>query len=220
MKINMWYKINWIYTWSKKNRPSYYQRVEYIQSSWGQYINTNTYLNANWKVEIKYAVSSGLAWATLFWQRTTSTQRFTIRYGEYATTSKLWLQRSSPPSSSYQENEYNLTQSDTNIHIINFWKNVYLDWNLIYTFSSSSWWNYSIPLYIFALNDAYAWNPLAYSAIKLYYFKIRDENGNLLKEFVPCYRKSDNVIGLYDLVNNQFYTNSWSWTFTKWPDVN
>jgi hypothetical protein len=25
---------------------------------------------------------------------------------------------------------------------------------------------------------------------------------------------------MYDAVNGVFYTNQWSWAFTKWPDVN
>lgn len=39
------------------------------------------------------------------------------------------------------------------------------------------------------------------------------------RDFVPCYRKADNVIGLYDLVYKQFYTNAGSGTFTKGNDV-
>ena len=50
------------------------------------------------------------------------------------------------------------------------------------------------------------------------FFKITDGT-TLVRDLVPCYRKADNVIWLYDLVNNQFYTNSWTWTFTKWPNV-
>lgn len=36
---------------------------------------------------------------------------------------------------------------------------------------------------------------------------------------VPCYRKSDGEIGMYDLVNGVFYTNSGSGTFIKGDDV-
>ena len=39
-------------------------------------------------------------------------------------------------------------------------------------------------------------------------------------ELVPCYRKSDWVVWMYDLVNDVFYTNQWDWAFTKWPPVN
>ena len=44
-------------------------------------------------------------------------------------------------------------------------------------------------------------------------------NGELVREFIPCYRKSDNEVGLYDIVGNQFYTNQGSGTFLKGADV-
>lgn len=47
-------------------------------------------------------------------------------------------------------------------------------------------------------------------------FYINDE---LVRDFIPCYRKSDNEVGLYDLVNNQFYTNAGSGSFLKGKDV-
>lgn len=45
-------------------------------------------------------------------------------------------------------------------------------------------------------------------ACKMYY------NGNLVRDFIPCYRNSDNEVGLYDLVNNVFYTNQGTGVFT------
>lgn len=52
----------------------------------------------------------------------------------------------------------------------------------------------------------------------LYGFTIY-ENNVLVRNMIPCYRKSDNVIGMYDLVNNVFYMNSGTGTFTKGNDV-
>ena len=43
---------------------------------------------------------------------------------------------------------------------------------------------------------------------KIYYQDV------LERDLVPCYRISDKEIGMYDLVNNQFYTNVWNWAFT------
>lgn len=37
---------------------------------------------------------------------------------------------------------------------------------------------------------------------------------------IPCYRKSDGVIGMYDTVSGTFYTNAGSGTFIKGADVN
>lgn len=42
----------------------------------------------------------------------------------------------------------------------------------------------------------------------------------LIAKFIPCYRKSDNVIGFYDSVNSVFYINQGTGAFGKGPDVN
>lgn len=49
-------------------------------------------------------------------------------------------------------------------------------------------------------------------AFQLYSFKC-SINGVLTNELVPCYRKSDNEVGLYDIVENKFYTNQGTGTF-------
>ena len=54
--------------------------------------------------------------------------------------------------------------------------------------------------------------------IRIYYCKIWDNN-ILFRNFIPCYRKSDNVAGLYDLVNGVFYTNAGTGTFIKGNDI-
>jgi hypothetical protein len=33
------------------------------------------------------------------------------------------------------------------------------------------------------------------------------ENNVLVRDFIPVYRKSDSVVGMYDSVNDVFYTN-------------
>lgn len=53
---------------------------------------------------------------------------------------------------------------------------------------------------------------------KIYSFRIYEGN-TLVKDFVPCYRKSDNAIGFYDLINQVFLVNNGSGTFTKGPNV-
>ena len=71
--------------------------------------------------------------------------------------------------------------------------------------------------YVFMYNGGSA---SSYIKAKLYAMEIYDvDNTTLLREFVPCYRKSDSVAGLYDLVNDVFYTNSGSGTFVVGGDV-
>lgn len=54
---------------------------------------------------------------------------------------------------------------------------------------------------------------------KLSYYKHVKLNGEVY-EFIPCYRKSDGEIGLYDIKNHVFYTNDGTGSFLKGKDVN
>lgn len=58
-----------------------------------------------------------------------------------------------------------------------------------------------------------------FTGIRVYYYK-HIENGNEKCHLIPCYRKSDNVIGMYDLVSKSFKINELTGTFTKGNDVN
>ena len=40
------------------------------------------------------------------------------------------------------------------------------------------------------------------------------ENDVIVRDYIPCYRKSDSKPGLYDIVNKQFYTNAGSGEFS------
>lgn len=53
---------------------------------------------------------------------------------------------------------------------------------------------------------------------RIYYFKIYDSE-ILVRDFIPCYRNSDNEAGLYDLINNVFYTNQGTGKFIKGPSI-
>ena len=48
--------------------------------------------------------------------------------------------------------------------------------------------------------------------------KIYDD-GVLVRNFIPCYRKSDNEVGMYDLVNGVFYTNAGTGSFVAGSDI-
>jgi hypothetical protein len=54
--------------------------------------------------------------------------------------------------------------------------------------------------------------------LKLHYFRIY-QNDTLIYDFVPCYRRSDSVAGMYNVVTDTFYTNAGSGTFIVGGDV-
>ncbi len=52
---------------------------------------------------------------------------------------------------------------------------------------------------------------------KIDWFKIWDSSDNLVRDFVPARRDSDDALGMYDLANHRFYTNAGTGTFTAGP---
>ncbi len=53
---------------------------------------------------------------------------------------------------------------------------------------------------------------------RMYSWKMWD-GGVLVRDMIPCYRKADGVIGMYDTVSKRFFTNAGSGEFTKGADV-
>lgn len=72
-------------------------------------------------------------------------------------------------------------------------------------------------LYLFAQN--YNGSPRFGGARQISYFRYWDKNNDLICNLIPCYRKSDGEIGMYDLARKCFLTNIGTGTFTKGDDV-
>ena len=53
------------------------------------------------------------------------------------------------------------------------------------------------------------------------WYGVKIANGDdIVREFVPCYRKADNVVGMYDRVSDSFFVNTGSGgSFTAGPDI-
>lgn len=61
------------------------------------------------------------------------------------------------------------------------------------------------------------WSQVKMKQVKMF------ENGTLVRHFVPCYRIEDKVVGMFDVVNEEFYTNANSKksgaTFVAGPEI-
>ena len=206
--------------WYKVRLPSAYQEVEYIESSWTQYIDTWLYANQNTTIEAKFSINN----------RQGDYDKY---YGSYWTNAdgyySMFLQSNIPYNNKLRAVNHNNTANrmyvdslaDFQFNEIYTTKHsnteFYVNWVLQGTMNSSTFTT-TYTIYIFWMHSYESWGVTQLSAMKLYSFKMYDWQ-TLTRDLVPCYRIADWVIGLYDLVNNQFYTNSWTWTFTKWWNV-
>ena len=57
-----------------------------------------------------------------------------------------------------------------------------------------------------------------YSIGRWYYLKVYEDD-NLIRNYIPARRKSDNVLGMYEILEDKFYINSGTGNFIAGPEV-
>ena len=175
-----------------------YQEVEYIESSGNQYL-------APWVAHS--------AWDTIKVEADIYIKGNWAIYSQYTSSSpyniwQLGIDNGNFFARMNAESSWLSTIWTPSTYTVNTRYNVVAEWQTSI--------NQKAPL-LLATSDQ-ADNVTWYMSAKLYSFKIW-KNWTLVRDLVPCYRKSDTEIWMYDTVNDVFYTNSWTWTFTKWSDV-
>lgn len=189
------------------NLPFKYQELEYIESNGYQYINTGFNPNENTGIEVKFTtIKKGQA---IFGSRIDSTPINAFA----AWQSNGWRMQ----FGSMNATDSSVDVSGDNPHLLIKRKNTdYLDGKIIHQFNKESF-DSSLPIYLFGINEGGVFKWGLYG--KIYYSKIFD-NDIIVRNLIPCYRKSDGEIGMYDIVNNMFYTNSGTGDFIAGPEVN
>ena len=190
--------------------PSAYQEVEWIENTSTSWIDT-WLLNGIWyKIDFKfYTTSNSPSDQTIVgWANTSGDPIYlVINYGQWAFF--LWINGIRPRFwSPALNNLYTVSVS-----IQSNSQEVVINWSTTYSWTDSVSGTSSQNLSVFSRRGS------NYAKMQLYYMQIYDITDTLLRDFVPCYRIADDVIWLYDLVNDVFYTNVGGWTFNKWADV-
>lgn len=181
-----------------------YTRLEYIESSGTQYINTGFNPNNNTRVVMDYQLTSTSGWKAVF-------GAWVVSNGSYIKSFTLIS------SGTFLRANYgnNSTQFPTSVSlgsrkIADMNKSVCsLSTGESVTVSSSSFTS-SYPLYLSAANTSGSATEI--SSLKIYSCKIYD-NGTLVRDYIPALR-SDGIAGLYDAVNDSFVASSGSGNFT------
>lgn len=201
-----------VLVWDRSNArlPKWFQEVKYIQSNWTQVIRlwsswnsnykTEAVLQKTWTVDVFYGIRNNTNYNRYWFRWTDSWTTFWWTTGSYSSITSTWK------------------ALDNDIHNITLYNgSLTIDWTS-YAVTNTNNISFSRGLVLFWYCSDVDNNYYAFSSMRLYSFKAYNWT-TLLYDLVPCYRKSDSVIWLYDLVNGVFYTNSWTGTFTKWPNI-
>lgn len=186
--------------------PDGYTQIEYVQSDGGaHWIDTGFKPNQNTGIIAKFQLLSSTANQTPIYARTAMN---VAAFGVFIDASSKW-------TADYGTKRFTGTTSAQSLINLNFNKNVVKFNDESYTFDTQTFQSNS-NLTIFGRNTG---GTVQYTAkMKLYSCEIYD-NGTLIRNFIPC-KNSSGTIGLYDIVNSQFYTNvGTGGVFTAGPDV-
>lgn len=186
--------------------PDEYQRVEYIEGTGTQYIDTGIkFIKGPYKMDFKfYRNDSGINDMSIFGQRT---------LGKFVNT-----------YSTYYETVFGTTTAGTlllnqDVHmVIDSNSGIYQNGTKILNNYSNNDRSSDYSAFMFAFHENVEKTPQWFLKGRIYYYTI-EEAGAVTHNFLPCYRKSDGEIGMYDVITKQFFTNQGTGTFLKGSNV-
>lgn len=193
--------------------PIEYQEVQFLQSSRHQYIDTLFLPTDKTTVRLKCHINSVNAQDRFF-----GTDISKSYYDVYADGSKKWNSAwgtgTSTGVGSVTVGDYiiELNGPARKVYIKNFSETVLNTVTLSNTTFSSP-----ASCFVFA-RRAENYNADFFADIKVYWMEILQNNA-LVRKYIPCYRKSDSVAGLWELTEKSFYVNSGTGTFVVGEDV-
>lgn len=181
--------------------PSGYKKLEYIQSSGTQYIDTGFKPNQNTKIELDVLSAEGTSSNIPYIFGAQDSNNYFVAtwvlgYGSGMVTTGINL----------YDGEFHVVKVENGA--------LYKDGSIIAQGTVSSF-SIGVPIFLFAVNSSR--QSTGYGACKLRSCKIYD-NGTLVRDFIPC-KNASGVIGLWDDVNSAFYQNAGSGTFTSGPEI-
>ena len=177
--------------------PEQYQQVEYIESTGTQYINTNYTPVENDDINIEKVKNTGTG--CLFSAGNSTNQLILLAS---SSTNYYWKYFATGNATAF------FTEELSNFSTISI-ANGSISINNVVKASSTYAGTVDTTIQLFRRV-----NGESYATASIGRFTIT--NGNKTKlDLIPCYRISDNEVGMYDLVSNTFYTNAGTGTFNK-----
>ena len=191
--------------------PDDYIQLEYIQSNGTQWIDVGVKANQNTKAEIKFEITGNATGSNaVFGSRTSYTSN------AFNVWSKCGNGNIGANYCKAGAINSTIAQAANVTYYITLEKNKLSVNGNVTTFTQNT--NFTTPgnIYLFNIYGGDATSTGTSNRIligKVYSFKLYDSD-IIIRNMIPSRRKSDNVIGMYDMVSRQFFTNSGTGSFT------
>ena len=183
--------------------PKGYTELEYLESTGTQYIDTTVPMsgNANFDIEMSNFVTS-----------TQHSGAFGVdNNGQQPAVGLI----SATSSTTFQASGTIYTFTDvTSKQIIGYHsQKLYVNNSHVATGNIPG--DYPYTIYLFSYHSASNF----FGKVRIYSAIFYDSSENEIRHFIPAKRDSDDVLGMYDIVTDTFFTNQGSGSFTAGPEV-
>ena len=201
------------------NIPPEYQQVEYLESNKNQYIDTGVVFTSEHSLEITYQHEQDVSFS--FGGRIDYKNGFMFANGGLNGNAydALFFQNGNTyyvPNTAYPNDGKKKVAKILYDGIANT-SNAYIN-DVFYAALNVTQVTNNITLKLFAKHDG-STNTIAGSECKVFYAIIKDKDNNYIRHLIPCFRKADNIAGMYDLVSGEFCTNAGTGEFILGPDI-
>lgn len=208
--------------YDEEGLPDEYQEIEYLESSGTQYLNINIRLSVAFGFDIKFyaksPVQTSSGYGAIFGGRNASGDHDyqLSTYGTFSGGIMRWGDATSAGSggSMCDPGIVRNTVQTCSLH-----NKVFTHTNGSSEIVKSDNTAAAADCYLFGINNNGTFGQ-AGSGCRIYYIKFWTRENEKVRDLVPCRRKSDSVLGMYDKVDRIFFTNAGSGTFTAGPNVN
>lgn len=191
--------------------PKEYVRVEYIQTTGTQFIDTGLFPGANLQVETSIEVGSTQQDTSVFGSYLKSTGNSLGSFFHLTPYNNKWYVGGNNAEGNFGSyspvvgTKYDILFNNADRQVI------INDMSLTFPVPITGYTNTTL-----TISKRGSSNNARYGRFKYFYFKIYDKNTEkYIREFIPCYRKSDNKPGMYELIEGKFYGNDGTGEFTR-----
>ena len=194
--------------------PHAFQQVEYLQSSGTQWIDTGIKAQSSTAISIDFAILQGFSFSTysfVFGAMIDATKATSYSVAINGISSLRMPNGGSFQTVNISSLSYNQL---TNIYYRN--KQQKINDIQVSTLTANANNTTNIALFWRNSDDRLSQTPTA--NLRIFSTRLYSDE-TLIRDFVPCYRKSDNVAGMYDFVSQTFFINSGTGTFVVGPNV-
>lgn len=183
--------------------PEGYTELEYIRSTGEQYVNTEVPATDNIKIQAKLNMQEVTGYTVIGYYNSDSDEWRLFNYSN-----KFYFDYGNGTANRLYGGSW-LLNTDYELEIGNHYVKNLLNGETIISGTAKTAIYSGQGICVFGNNN--------FSKGKLYYLKIYD-NGTLVRDYVPCLNPSKEV-GLYDIVNGEFYGNAGAGVFVAGDEL-